>query len=133
MPKYPHRDTQLAHYMRHRVKELRGMKSQADIAEEAGFVNANMISILKNGAAKLPLDRVPDMARALECDERRLFMMAIQQHGHESTRGAIERIFGTIVTANEVTWITELRDASDHSDPALTMRARKGLRAIFNR
>ena len=41
-------------------------KTQNAIARDAGFVNANMLSLLKSGANKVPLYRVPALARALE-------------------------------------------------------------------
>ena len=68
MAKKPYADTRLAKYIEKRVLELRPKKSQAAIAEAAGFVNPNMIAMLKSGASKLALDRVPSLAEALECD-----------------------------------------------------------------
>lgn len=65
--KRPFTDTDLAAFIAKRVLELRP-KSQIDIAGEAGFVNANVLSMLKSGATKLPLDRVLALAKALECD-----------------------------------------------------------------
>lgn len=133
MIKRPHAETRLALYLQKRVLELRPKKSQIQIASEAGFPNPNMIALLKNGASKLPLDRVPAMARALECDSRMLFKLALEQLGGDTTARAIEEIFGVVVTRNEAAWIEELREASGHSDPPLTVRGRAGLRGIFGR
>lgn len=133
MARRPHADTRLAKYLEKRVLELRPNKSQAQIAEEAGFVNPNMIAMLKNGSTKLPLDRVASLAAALDCDPRLLFNLALDQMGGATTVRAIEDIFGTIVTRNEVTWINELRDASGNSDPSLTARSRNALRGIFGK
>lgn len=133
MAKRPHADTRLAKYLEKRVLELRPNKSQAQIAEEAGFVNPNIIAMLKSGATKLPLDRVASLAAALDCDPRLLFNLALDQMGGATTVRAIEDIFGTIVTRNEVTWINELRDASGNSDPSLTTRSRNALRGIFGK
>jgi hypothetical protein len=46
---------------------------------------------------------------------------------------AVEEIFGTIVSRNEVVWLEELRDASGDTDPALTSRARSAIRGIFGK
>lgn len=46
---------------------------------------------------------------------------------------AITEIFGTPATENERGWLTELREASDNSDPRLTARSRTALRAIFGK
>lgn len=133
MAKKPHADTRLAKYIEKRVLELRPDKSQAQIAEEAGFINPNMIAMLKNGSTKLPLDRVSSLAAALECDPKMLFNLALDQMGGATTARAIEQIFGTIVTRNEVAWIEEIRDASGHTDPSLTGRSRSVIRGIFGK
>jgi transcriptional regulator with XRE-family HTH domain len=130
--KRPYADSDLAAFIAKRVLELRP-KSQIDIAQEAGFQNANFISMLKNGAAKLPLDRVLALAAALDCDPKRLFLLALQQRGNETEKTAIADIFGTVVTRNEVIWLKELRDASGRSDPSLTSRSRAALRGIFSK
>src|SRR5690606_27581437 len=74
----PYGGTDLAAYLTHRVAELRPRKSQVDIALEAGYPNANMISMLKAGSTKLALDRVVDLAKALDADPARLFRMSGQ-------------------------------------------------------
>jgi transcriptional regulator with XRE-family HTH domain len=130
--KRPYADSDLAAFIAKRVLELRP-KSQIDIAGEAGFVNANVLSMLKSGATKLPLDRVLALAKALECDPKRLFLLALQQRGNETEKTAIADIFGTVVTRNEVIWLDELRDASGRIDPSLTSRSRAALRGIFSK
>ncbi len=69
--------------------------------------------MIKTGANKLPLDRVPGLAKALECDPGLLFKMAVEQMGGATTEIAIRKIFGTVVTENEVAWLEEIRDASE--------------------
>jgi hypothetical protein len=126
-------DTPLVRFITKRVLELRPRKSQHDIAVEAGFIHVNMMSLIKAGATKVPLDRVPALARALETDDRLLFRLALQQAGGETTRVAVEEIFGTIVSRNEVAWLEELHDASGDTDPALTSRARSAIRGVFGK
>ncbi len=132
-PKTPYADTKLAAYLTKRILELRPRKSQLEIAVEAGFINVNMMSLLKSGKSKVPLDRVAALAKALEVDPRLMFRMAIQQSGYETTSEVIDEIFGTIVSRNEVIWLEALRDASDCKDPALTTRSRAALRSLFNK
>lgn len=129
----PYSGTDLASFITHRITELRGRKSQAQIASAAGYNNPNNISMLKSGAAKLALDRVPDLARALDVDPARLFRLALLQSGNETAKAAIDEIFGAIVTRNEAGWLDAIRDASDESDPALTSRTRATIRGIFNK
>lgn len=133
MAKKPYEHSRLAKFLEKRVLELRPRKSQAQIAEEAGFTHPNIITMLKNGTTKLPLDRVASLAAALECDPRMVFNLALQQLGGDTTVRAIAEIFGTVVTRNEVTWIEELRDASGHTDPSMTSRGRAAIRGIFGK
>jgi hypothetical protein len=129
----PHENTRLAAFMERRILELSPRKSQRDIALEAGFRNVNMLSMLKSGNTKLALDRVPALAKALETDPRHLFLLALEQAGLKTTLAAVNDVFGTIVSRNEVAWLEEIRDASGHTDPNLTSRTRSALRAIFGK
>ena len=129
----PHGHGRLAIFLRARLAELAPTKTQKEIAQQAGYTNANMIIMLKQGDTKLALDRVAALARALEVDPRRLYLLALDQEGHATTAQEIEEIFNAIVTKNEAEWLEALREASDHTDPALTKRARAAIMSIFKR
>jgi len=133
MPKKPYEDTRLAKYIAKRILELRPSKSQVEIAVEAGFVSRNMLSMLKSGSSKLPLDRVPSLARALECDPAYLLRLTLEQVEGDTAANALVEIMGTPVTVNEQSWLYELREASDHTDPRMTTRSRAALRGIFGK
>jgi transcriptional regulator with XRE-family HTH domain len=89
-PKTPYADTLLSAYLTKRILELRPRKSQVEIATEAGFINVNMMSMLKSGKSKIPLDRVVALAKALEVDPSFLFKMAIEQSSYETTSKVID-------------------------------------------
>lgn len=127
----PYSDTRLTRFLETEILRLRPEKNQVAIAAEAGFVSTNMLSMIKAGKTRLPLDRVPALARALGCDPRYLFRLALEQAGFETERKAVEVIFGAIVTENEVAWLAELRAASGDTDPRLTRRARSAIRGVF--
>ncbi|MGQ3281552.1 XRE family transcriptional regulator [Bosea sp. (in: a-proteobacteria)] len=129
----PFSDTRLPAFLEKRILELRPRKAQLEIAKESGFLNPNMLSLLKSGACKLPLDRVVSLAKALECDPVLLFTLAVEQLDRNTTELAIRQIFGALITQNEVAWLEEIRRASDHSNPALTARGRSAIRGIFGR
>ena len=136
MTRYPGRpfaNTRLAKYLAKRVLELKSTKTQATIATEAGFPNTNMLSMLKNGSNKLPLDRVPGLARGLDCDPAFLFLLALNQVFGNAAEVTIKQIFGTLPTRNEVAWLEEIRGASEHSDPHMTAKAQKAIRGIFGK
>ena len=129
----PYQNTATAKLIATRIRDLSHKKTQAEIASEAGFANANMMTFLKNGQNKVPLDRVPSLAKALEVDPAYLMRLALDQAVGETAAKAITEIFGTPATENEQGWLNELRDASDNTDPRLTGRSRSALRGIFGK
>ena len=133
MSKKPHADTKLAKFIERRVLDLKARKSQLQIASEAGFPNPNMITMIKNGSTKLALDRVPSMARALDCDPAYLMRLALDQAVGDTSAQAITEIFGTPVTAHELGWIEAIREASANSDPRLTSRSKAAINTIFGK
>ena len=113
--------------------EVKHKKSQAEIAEEAGFINPNMVTMIKNGSTKLPIDRVPALAKALECDPALLLRLALEQCEGGTAAVAIYEIIGQPITKNELAWINEIRVASGDTDPRLTSRASAAIRGVFGK
>src|SRR6056297_589630 len=133
MTKKPFEDTRLAQYVERRILELKPRKTQSEIAAQAGFINPNMITMIKQGSSKAALDRVPALARALECDPAYLMRLALEQAVGQTAAAAVTEIFGTPVTENERGWIDAIRTVSDNSDPRLTSRSQAAINAIFGR
>ncbi len=129
----PYQNTPTARLIADRIRDLSHRKTQAEIANEAGFANPNMMTFLKKGQNKVPLDRVPSLAKALELDPAFLMRLALDQAVGATAAKALEDIFGTPVTENERGWLDELRIASDNADPRLTARSRAALRGIFGK
>ncbi|MCC5970118.1 MAG: XRE family transcriptional regulator [Pararhodobacter sp.] len=129
----PHADTRLAKFVTQRISDLNGAKTQAEIAIDAGFLNANVLSMIKSGSTKLALDRVPQLAKALDCDPALLLRLTMEQSLGVTAAKAIAEIFGSPLTNNEREWVAEIRDASGDIDPRLTARSRTKLREIFGR
>lgn len=128
----PFKDSALARFVSKRILELRP-KSQTEIAAEAGFQNANFLSMVKTGVSKLAIDRVPALAQALECDPAYLMRLALEQEVGSTAARALVEILGTPVSANERLWLAEIRDASGNSDPRPTTRARTAVRSVFGK
>ena len=133
MNQRPYAKSRLANFVATRVIELRSSKSQIEIATQAGFPNPNMISMIKNGASKLALDRVPALAKALECDAAQLMRLTLEQAFGGTAAVALVEILGSPVTENERGWIAEIRNASENSDPRMTGRGRTALRSVFGK
>ena len=71
--------SRVAQFVTRRIDELRSRRSQGEIASAAGFRSPNMLSMIKDGSAKLPIDRVGALAKALECDPGHLMRLALEQ------------------------------------------------------
>lgn len=71
--------SRIAKLVGQRVEELKGVKSQKDIAERATYKNQNMITMIKQGSSKVALDKAPDLARALEVDPKEFMLLALEQ------------------------------------------------------
>lgn len=130
---HPYQDSAAAKLIAQRVLDLSYRKTQRQIAAEAGFPNPNMLTHLKQGRNKVPLVRVPALARALEVDPALLMRLALDQALGRTAAKAIIDVLGTPVTANEAEWLAEIRSASDNTDPPLNARARAALRALLQK
>lgn len=89
----PYQNSPAAIFISARIQDLAYRKSQAEIAAETGFPNPNMMTFLKSGRNKVPLDRVPSLAKALEVDPAYLMRLALDQSIGETAAQAITEIF----------------------------------------
>jgi transcriptional regulator with XRE-family HTH domain len=86
-------------------------KSQRAIANEAGFRLPNMLSMIKGGDSKLPLDRVATLARALGVDETHLLRLALEQNYRSPEMEKLfDRLFSRLNTSNEQMWVDLIRE-----------------------
>src|SRR5438270_13100393 len=80
--------------------KLKGVKTQREIAVEIGYDKPNMISMFKRGEMKVPLEKIPALAKAVEADPAHLFRLALEQYW-PSLGETIQTIFGRLASANE--------------------------------
>jgi len=127
----PYADMPLAQYLSKQIDVQVSMgRNQRLIAQEIGYEKPNMISMFKRGETKVPLDKIPALAKALNVDPAFMFKLAIQQYWPEMGQ-AIAEIFGTILTRNETKMIELIRRLTKGSDPELTHRGKLKLKAAF--
>lgn len=115
-----------------RIEELKGVKLQREIAAQAGYVNQNMITMLKLGSAKVALDRVPALASALEVDPAYLLRLAMEQFYDQAVVKQLLAIAGGSFTKNETAIISEVREASGNTDPKLTEEMKLAIAQLFS-
>ncbi|MNW03139.1 hypothetical protein D3C71_1990290 [compost metagenome] len=72
--------------------------------------------MIKGGRAKVPLERVPGIARALGCDPMLLLLLALEQHLEEGSE-ELTYARAICVSANERDIIEQVRSASNGGDP----------------
>ena len=75
-------------------------KSQKQLAEEVGFPKANILTMIKHGTTRVPIHRVPALAKALGVDPAKLMKMVLQEYQPEILE-AIECSLGPIVITPE--------------------------------
>jgi transcriptional regulator with XRE-family HTH domain len=127
----PFADSPIAEYLTKQIEISVGMgKNQREIAQEIGYDKPNMISMFKRGEAKVPLDKIPLLARSLNIDAAFLFRLALQQYWPNEHK-MIAEIFGTVLTRNEAKIINHIRTITKGSDPDLSRDLESKLRAAF--
>ena len=89
----------LAEFVTRRVDELRFHLSESQIAAAAGFKTLKGFNLVKNGTAKLPLEMVADLARALDTSVVSLFQLALEQ---SLPREMVAELLGTELEASLV-------------------------------
>lgn len=117
-PGHPHAHSALARYLDKRIEELRGFKSQREIAAEAGYTRANIVSMLKSGETAVALARIPALAKALDADPAHLLRLALVDQVPELAT-AIDVIFGKqLASQNEYAiFLRRWRAATHDADP----------------
>lgn len=112
------------------ISNLVWARTQRQIAAEIGYEKPNMISMFKRGEAKIPLDKIPALAKALNVDPAFMFRLAVQQYWPDMHK-AIADIFGTVLTKNETRTIELIRRSTKGSDPDLTHDLKRKLKAAL--
>jgi hypothetical protein len=128
----PYADSELAKFLSKRIDELAATKSQRLIAQQAGFKTPGIISMIKTGDAKLPLDRVIGLAKALETDPAHLMRMAIKLYFTNDDKETTQLFDAMFMSANEKAIITLIREISGASDPGLNDQRRSAITKAFS-
>lgn len=128
-PGMPFADMPIATYISQQVEIQQSMgKTQREIAQEIGYDKPNMISMFKRGEAKIPLDKIPALAKALAVDPAFMFRLAMQQYWPDQQKTIVE-IFGGILTSDEKKVIEMYRravgDTEISPNPALERKMKE--------
>jgi plasmid maintenance system antidote protein VapI len=124
----PYANTKVARFLDKHIDQVVN-RSHREIAQAAGWTQSNMVTMIKKGDAKLPLDRVVPLARAIGVDPMFLFRMALEQFMPDDETTA--RMLEFICTENEVEILGIVREASGNSDPKINDRQRAAVTETF--
>lgn len=84
-------------------------KTQKEIAHEVGYSKPNMITMMKQGLTKVPIDKAPSLAKALNVDPAHFVRLVMREYMPDAWR-AIESTCGQSLSANEQRLIEVYRE-----------------------
>ncbi len=96
-------------------------KTQRQVATECGLENANVITMFKQGATKLPLNRIGPLAKALEVDPAHLLRLAMLEYAPDTWKFMENAMQSTLMTARELDLIRAYRAATGDDDSVATV------------
>jgi hypothetical protein len=93
-------------------------KKSAQVADEAGFPQRNLLSMIRTGATKLPFERIAGLAKALRVDQNHLFRLALVEYmPHVNT--LLDDAGRQAISEYERELLTIWRNATGDQDPAV--------------
>ncbi len=105
--------------------------TQREIADRVGFKNANIISMLKHGETRVPLERVPALAATLEMDEREFLLIAIEEY-HPGVHEVLVEVLGVPLSDAELGIITMFRMAGMRGEIEIADPFRTALEGLLS-
>lgn len=113
------KSTTVAQYLEGVINK--SVKSQIEIAAECGWSTPNMVTMVKQGTTKLPLERIGPLAKSLGIDAVHLLRLVMQEYTPE-TFVAVEAAVGTtILTERERRLINRYRQFTEGTDPEVVV------------
>ena len=86
-------------------------KSQVQIAQEVGFDKPNVITMIKQGKTKVPINKIASMAKSLEVDPVYFLKLCIEEYMPDMME-VITTITGQpTISSNELEFIEIIRSA----------------------
>lgn len=85
-------------------------KTQREISEECGFENPNIITMLKNGATKIPFNRIGPLAKALNADPAYLLRLVMTEYMPDTWAEIENSMQCTVLTSSELALVRAYRN-----------------------
>src|SRR4051794_30916104 len=102
----------LVEYIQRKIAALKGVKTQRQIAREAGLPQSNLLTMFKTGDTKVALWRIPALAKALEADPVLMFRLALEEQRDSELQRVLVEIYAHAVSAEEAAVVEFIRSKS---------------------
>ena len=89
--------------------------TQREISERAGFAKPNILSMMKRGETKVPIERIPALAEACGANARDFLRVAMQEY-HPDVWRVLGEVFDPQLTRRELDIIKMLNMADPDSE-----------------
>jgi transcriptional regulator with XRE-family HTH domain len=76
-------------------------KTQKQIARECGCPKPNVITMIKQGHMKVPLEKIGPLAKSLEVDPAVLFWLCMSEYAGETLKALVLATPGVVLAPNE--------------------------------
>jgi transcriptional regulator with XRE-family HTH domain len=115
----PFATTKTTRLVHDRIEQLKDVKSQRQIAMEIGYSKPNILSMIKRGETRVPIDKVPAFAKALGVDPTYLLRISLEDC-FPTLADTLNDFFSRVATENERELLLKpWRAATADSDPTL--------------
>ncbi|MBS4051365.1 MAG: hypothetical protein KGZ69_09185 [Methylomonas sp.] len=93
---------------------------QNEIADKIGYVNPNIITLFKKGRTRVPIYKVPMLAKVFGVDPGFMLRRYLAEY-ETKLLDAIEPHLGVVITENERVMLGELRRLTNNNDPKMSL------------
>lgn len=104
-------------------------RTQRAIAEALGYEKPNIITMFKHGDTRVPLDKVPLLADALEVDRVELINMWLKEY-EPAMLDVVQHNLGFMLSRSEKAWIVNMREIFNGAPPPWDERSEGALRPL---
>ncbi len=121
------RETGVSALINSRINEIE--KSQWEIAQECGWL-PNVVTMVKLGQMKLPLDKVGVLAKAIGINPGILFWMVLREYAPDTLEAIETEVTGLVVHPHELAVLAAYRKLAGGADAAKDAVVRVGGKSI---
>ena len=105
-------------------------KTQREIASALGYARPNLITMFKQGLTKVPIEKVPALAKAIGLDPVHVLTLAMREYMPEVLR-ILHDNMGRVVSSNEYEIVEAIRAVTKNANPKASKEQLAKIKAVF--